>query len=58
MQAELKDGTKLTWVSTDKPHVIEGLVAGTYYLVEKIAPNNYSTAESILFTLKRASAAK
>lgn len=48
----LADGTLATWVSTDKPKEIFGLGAGTYYLVENIAPTDYSTAESILFTLK------
>lgn len=52
IEASLADGTVATWVSTDKPKKIEGLGFGTYYLVEKIAPDNYTTAESILFTLK------
>ena len=47
--AILADGTKATWESTDKPHKIEGLPSGTYFLVENIAPKNYSTAESIIF---------
>lgn len=51
IQATLADGTTATWVSKDKPHTVEGLEAGTYYLVESIAPKDYSTAESILFTL-------
>ena len=50
--ATLADGTVATWVSTNKPKVIEGLQIGTYYLVERIAPADYSLAESILFTLK------
>lgn len=49
--AVLQDGSEATWVSTDTPKEIIGLSAGTYYLVEKIAPTDYSTAESILFTL-------
>lgn len=50
--AILNDGNEATWVSTDNPKEIRGLRAGTYYLVEMIAPTDYSTAESILFTLE------
>lgn len=52
ISATLSDGSAATWVSTDQEKVISGLPAGTYYLVEKIAPTDYTTAESILFTLK------
>lgn len=47
----LADGTEATWTSTKDPKVIKGLPAGTYYLVEVIAPKGYSTASSILFTM-------
>lgn len=50
--ATLANGDFATWTSTDKPYDVIGLPAGTYFLVEKIAPKNYSTAESILFTLR------
>lgn len=45
----LADGSPATWVSSDKPFVITGISTGTYKLVEQIAPNGYSTAESIIF---------
>lgn len=52
IEAILADGTKASWTSTTKPKIIEGLNAGTYYLIENKAPLGYNTAESILFTLK------
>ena len=49
--ATLSDGTEATWTSGNEPKKISGLVAGTYYLVETTAPNGYTTAESIMFTM-------
>ena len=48
----LADGSEATWKSETKPHVVSGLSSGTYMLVEKIAPDGYSTAEAIIFTMK------
>ena len=48
---KLADGTDATWTSGDKPKVISGLPAGTYYLVEKTAPKGYSVAEAIIFKI-------
>lgn len=47
-----KDGKKIDrWVSTDKPHYIEKLPAGTYTLTEITAPDGYAFAESVPFTV-------
>ena len=40
------------WVSTNEPHIIEGLPAGTYTLTEITSPDGYSlNEESITFTI-------
>lgn len=42
-----------TWVSTDKPHLIENLKPGIYTLTETIAPEGYVlSTETITFTIK------
>ena len=40
-----------TWVSTDTPHRIKGLTAGTYTLTEEAAPEGYAIAKDLTFTL-------
>ncbi len=40
------------WVSTEDPHYIEKLPIGTYTLTEVAAPDYYSRAESIEFTVE------
>ncbi len=41
------------WVSTNTPHIIEGLTPGEYTLTEKIAPNGYIlSTETIKFTVR------
>lgn len=42
-----------SWVSTDKPKVIEGLKPGDYILTEEKAPDGYSlSTETVKFTVK------
>lgn len=40
-----------SWISTDEPHVIKGLAAGSYRLEEIASPEGYCKAESITFEL-------
>lgn len=41
------------WTSTNKPHMIEGLSTGKYYLTERVAPNGYVVSEEkIEFIIK------
>lgn len=48
-----ESGTEIeTWVSESEPHLIEGLVPGTYTLTETIAPEGYTKSEeTITFTI-------
>ena len=43
--------TKISWTSTDKPVILEGLPDGTYKMHENDAPAGYNTAEDIEFKL-------
>ena len=48
-----KDGKKVdSWISTDKPHMIEKLPVGEYTLREEQAPDGYLIAEDVKFTVK------
>ena len=44
-------GDLLEWVSGEKPKMIEGLPAGEYILREITAPNGYTVAEDVVFTV-------
>ncbi|MFR5631454.1 MAG: SpaA isopeptide-forming pilin-related protein [Monoglobales bacterium] len=41
-----------SWISTDKPYEIEGLMPGEYVLIETRAPEGYLEAEKVYFTVK------
>lgn len=48
-----KDGKKVeSWMSTDKPHMVEKLPVGEYTLREEQAPDGYLIAEDVKFTVK------
>ena len=49
---ENETSTGWSWVSTDKPQEITGLADGKYILVETTAPQGYTVAESIPFTIE------
>ena len=50
-----KDGKEIdTWVSTNEVHVVKYIIAGTYTLTEKVAPNGYKLSEEkITFTVDK-----
>ena len=45
------DGTECSWVSSDTPHEIKGLPAGSYVLHEVVAPEGYTVTTDINFTI-------
>ena len=52
LEVRAADGEVLErWVSTDEPHLIERLPAGEYILHEETAPNGYTVAEDVRFTV-------
>ena len=44
-------GERLEWVSGEEPKVIQGLPEGNYILREITAPNGYTIAEDVTFTI-------
>ena len=44
-------GEKLEWISGEKPKEIKGIPAGDYILRETAAPDGYTVAEDVKFTL-------
>ena len=42
-----------SWISTEAPQEITGLIDGNYTLTETTAPNGYSVSESINFTIEK-----
>ena len=43
-----------TWISTNEPHIIKNIEAGTYTLTETVAPNGYILSkETIKFTVDK-----
>jgi hypothetical protein len=51
--AVLNTGETAEWTSSTTPFEITGLTAGTYALIEEIAPNGYDSAEKIIFTVNQ-----
>ena len=49
----LNTGETAEWTSGNTPFEITGLDAGTYALIEEIAPNGYDSAEKIIFTVNQ-----
>lgn len=48
---EPSEDTDFSWVSGDTPCAVTGLPAGTYWLLETVAPEGYKVADPIQFTL-------
>ena len=49
--AKTYDGTECAWESSDTPHEIKGLPAGSYVLHEVVAPEGYTVTTDINFTV-------